>query len=39
MNICECGRICKTPQGLGYHKRYCGKNKKREEKSCEMNTK
>ena len=25
MYICECERICKTPQGLGYHKRYCGK--------------
>jgi len=25
--LCECGREFTTPQGLGYHKRFCGKYK------------
>jgi len=24
---CECGRKFTTPQGLGYHKKFCGKKK------------
>ncbi len=24
MFICECGRVCKSKNGLGYHKRFCG---------------
>ena len=27
MYKCECGREFTTPQGRGYHKRFCGKNK------------
>ena len=27
MYICECGREFTTPQGLGYHKKYCGNYK------------
>ncbi len=27
MYTCDCGRDFNTPQGLGYHKKFCGKNK------------
>ncbi len=32
--VCECGRVCKSPQGLGYHRKYCKNNSKLRLKIC-----